>query len=87
MSVGTACVNDMYFLHERGKATGVYTIFVTNGAHVAALSKSNLRSVALARPGSCPSPFPMAKRLLILFSRRISGSSMWLAMGLLSRCN
>ena len=39
MSIGTACVNDMYFLHERGKATGVYTIFVTNGAHVAALSK------------------------------------------------
>lgn len=39
MSVGTACVNDMYFLHERGKATGVYTVFVTNGAHVAALSK------------------------------------------------
>ncbi|KAG0651041.1 Efflux pump vrtL [Hyphodiscus hymeniophilus] len=37
MSIGTACVNDMYFLHERGKATGVYTIFVTNGAHVAAL--------------------------------------------------
>lgn len=39
MSVGTACVNDLFFLHERGKATGVYTIFVTNGAHVAALSK------------------------------------------------
>ncbi|KAH7363799.1 major facilitator superfamily domain-containing protein [Rhexocercosporidium sp. MPI-PUGE-AT-0058] len=37
MSVGTACVNDMFFLHERGEKTGVYSIFVTNGAHVAAL--------------------------------------------------
>jgi hypothetical protein len=39
MSVGTACVNDMFFLHERGEKTGVYSIFVTNGAHVAAISK------------------------------------------------
>ncbi len=37
MAVGTACVNDVFFLHERGKATGVYSIFITNGAHVAAL--------------------------------------------------
>ncbi|KAN0123006.1 MFS general substrate transporter [Hyaloscypha variabilis] len=37
MSVGTACVSDMFFLHERGAKTGVYSIFVTNGAHVAAL--------------------------------------------------
>ena len=40
MSIGTACVNDMFFLHERGRMTGVYSIFVTNGAHVAALSTS-----------------------------------------------
>jgi MFS family permease len=39
MSVGTASVNDMFFLHERGAKTGVYSIFVTNGAHVAALSE------------------------------------------------
>lgn len=39
MSVGTSCVNDMFFLHERGEKTGVYSVFVTNGAHVAALSK------------------------------------------------
>ncbi|KAA8576542.1 hypothetical protein MFRU_009g03680 [Monilinia fructicola] len=37
MSVGTACVNDMFFLHQRGEATGVYSVFVTNGAHVAAI--------------------------------------------------
>ncbi|APA07226.1 hypothetical protein SS1G_04041 [Sclerotinia sclerotiorum 1980 UF-70] len=37
MSVGTACVNDMFFLHQRGEATGVYSIFITNGAHVAAI--------------------------------------------------
>ncbi|KAF7945046.1 hypothetical protein EAE96_009829 [Botrytis aclada] len=37
MSVGTAVVNDMFFLHERGEKTGVYSIFVTNGAHIAAL--------------------------------------------------
>lgn len=39
MSVGTAVVNDMFFLHERGEKTGVYTIFVTNGAHFAVLGK------------------------------------------------
>lgn len=37
MSVGTACVNDMFYLHERGAKTGVYSIFVTNGAHIAAI--------------------------------------------------
>ncbi|GLB45032.1 putative sugar (and other) transporter [Lyophyllum shimeji] len=37
MSVGTACVNDMFFMHERGEKTGVYTIFVTNGGHIAFL--------------------------------------------------
>lgn len=39
MSVGTACVSDMFFLHERGEKTGIYTIFVTNGAHIAAICK------------------------------------------------
>lgn len=39
MSVGTACVSDMFFLHERGAKTGVYTIFVTSGAHIAAICK------------------------------------------------
>lgn len=38
MSVGTASINDMFFLHERGEKTGVYSLFVTNGAHVAAIS-------------------------------------------------
>jgi MFS family permease len=41
MAVGTPILNDMYFMHERGEKTGVYTIFVTNGAHVAVLSKWN----------------------------------------------
>ncbi|KAF7852898.1 uncharacterized protein EAF02_012128 [Botrytis sinoallii] len=37
MSVGTAIVNDMFFLHEQREKTGIYSIFVTNGAHIAAL--------------------------------------------------
>ncbi|KAH8815455.1 major facilitator superfamily domain-containing protein [Xylogone sp. PMI_703] len=37
MWVGTAVINDIFFENERGEKTGVYTIFVTNGAHVAAL--------------------------------------------------
>ncbi|KAJ7730373.1 major facilitator superfamily domain-containing protein [Mycena maculata] len=37
MSVGTSCVNDMFFLHERGEKTGIYVIFVTSGAHGASL--------------------------------------------------
>lgn len=39
MSVGTTCLNDMFFMHERGEKSGVYTIFVTNGAHLAVISK------------------------------------------------
>lgn len=42
MAVGTACVSDMFFLHERGAKTGIYTVFVTNGAHIAAICKSLL---------------------------------------------
>ena len=49
MSVGTACVNDMYFLHERGKATGVYSVFITNGAHVAALGELTPQSAMNAQ--------------------------------------
>ncbi|EPE04869.1 mfs general substrate transporter [Ophiostoma piceae UAMH 11346] len=37
MALGTPVLNDMFFMHERGEMTGVYTIFVTNGAHVAVL--------------------------------------------------
>lgn len=39
MSVGTAVVSDLFFLHERGEKTGVYTVFVTNGAHFAVIGK------------------------------------------------
>ena len=42
MSVGTPVVNDIFFFHERGEKTGVYVIFVTNGAHIAALCISSL---------------------------------------------
>lgn len=38
MSVGTTCVNDMFFLHERGEKTGIYTVFVSNGAHFAVIT-------------------------------------------------
>ncbi|KAK4540225.1 hypothetical protein LTR36_009723 [Oleoguttula mirabilis] len=37
MGIGAAVVSDMYFMHERGRYMGVFTVFVTNGAHVAAL--------------------------------------------------
>lgn len=39
MAMGTPMLNDMFFMHERGEKTGLYTIFVTNGAHVAILCK------------------------------------------------
>lgn len=42
MSVGTACISDMFYLHERGAKVGVYTIFVTNGAHIAAICMFSL---------------------------------------------
>ncbi|KIW90026.1 uncharacterized protein Z519_09456 [Cladophialophora bantiana CBS 173.52] len=35
MALGAATVNDMFFLHERGMKMGVFTVFLTNGAHVA----------------------------------------------------
>ena len=48
MSVGTSSVNDMFFLHERGEKIGIYSLFVTNGAHVAALSEYLSISTQLA---------------------------------------
>lgn len=39
MSVGTAVLNDMFFLHERGFKTGIWTVFLTNGAHTAVICK------------------------------------------------
>ncbi|MCJ1286218.1 hypothetical protein MMC26_005563 [Xylographa opegraphella] len=38
MGIGAAVVADMYFMHERGTYMGIYTVFVTNGAHVAAVA-------------------------------------------------
>ncbi|OAA63411.1 Major facilitator superfamily domain, general substrate transporter [Niveomyces insectorum RCEF 264] len=35
MALGAATVNDLFFLHERGAKMGVWTVFLTNGAHVA----------------------------------------------------
>jgi MFS family permease len=43
MSIGTPVLNDMFFLHERGEMTGIYTIFVTNGAHIAVLGKRRMK--------------------------------------------
>lgn len=37
MAVGPACINDIFYLHERGFKTGIFTVFITNGAHVAVL--------------------------------------------------
>ncbi|KAI2463288.1 major facilitator superfamily domain-containing protein [Annulohypoxylon bovei var. microspora] len=34
MALGAATVNDMFFLHERGTKMGIWTVFLTNGAHV-----------------------------------------------------
>lgn len=89
MSVGTACVNDMFFLHERGKATGVYTIFVTNGAHVAALGElSPLGFLAASQSlhHHLNSRY-IDLKLTTSRSRRISRPNRRLAMGLLPRCH
>ena len=40
MSVGTAVVNDIFFYHERGVKTGIWTVFLVNGAHVAVIGTS-----------------------------------------------
>ncbi|EMC98470.1 hypothetical protein BAUCODRAFT_32515 [Baudoinia panamericana UAMH 10762] len=37
MGIGAAVVADLFFTHERGKYTGIYIVFVTNGAHLAAV--------------------------------------------------
>lgn len=66
MSVGTACVNDMFFLHERGEKTGVYSIFVTNGAHVAALSRLRFSRLHLSS-----APMHLIPRILVV---HIAGS-------------
>lgn len=42
MSIGSAVVNDIFFLHERGFKTGIWTWFLVNGAHTAVLCKSTV---------------------------------------------
>jgi MFS family permease len=37
MGIGAAVVADMYFMHERGRYMGVFVVFVSNGAHLAAV--------------------------------------------------
>lgn len=37
MGIGAAVVADLYFMHERGRFMGVYIVFVSNGAHLAAV--------------------------------------------------
>ncbi|RLL97715.1 hypothetical protein CFD26_106683 [Aspergillus turcosus] len=37
MGVGASIVADLYFMHERGLYMGIYVVFVTNGAHLAAI--------------------------------------------------
>src|SRR4051812_49964395 len=96
MSVGTSCVNDMFFLHERGEKTGVYSVFVTNGAHVAALSKflvflmMDIRYFAIRMSrGDTEAYLKMSCQwnILKLYSRRFSRPIRRLAMGLQPRRN
>ena len=37
MGIGAAVVADMYFMHERGRYMGIFVVFVSNGAHLAAV--------------------------------------------------
>ncbi|KAJ7727390.1 MFS general substrate transporter [Mycena metata] len=34
-TIGAGVVSDCFFLHERGRAMGIFTVFLTNSAHVA----------------------------------------------------
>lgn len=36
-SIGAATICDLYFMHERGLYMGIFTLFLTNGAHLAPL--------------------------------------------------
>jgi MFS family permease len=37
VAIGAATVCDLYFMHERGVYMGIYTLFLTNGPHMAPL--------------------------------------------------
>ena len=37
MGIGAAVVADLYFMHSRGRYMGIFVVFVTNGAHLAAV--------------------------------------------------
>ncbi|ORY00098.1 major facilitator superfamily domain-containing protein [Clohesyomyces aquaticus] len=37
MGIGAAVVADLFFMHERGRYMGFYVVFVSNGAHLAAV--------------------------------------------------
>ncbi|EJD51127.1 MFS general substrate transporter [Auricularia subglabra TFB-10046 SS5] len=34
LALGAGMVTDVFFLHERGRAMGIFTVFLTNGAHL-----------------------------------------------------
>lgn len=89
MSVGTSSVNDIFFLHERGEKTGIYSLFVTNGAHVAALGEYLLIPTYLAacmhKLGNTHTLSPSSNAILTPHSRRFPRPICRLAMGLLPR--
>lgn len=37
VAIGAATICDMYFMHQRGFYMGIYTLFLTNGPHIAPL--------------------------------------------------
>ncbi|KAK3937835.1 major facilitator superfamily domain, general substrate transporter [Diplogelasinospora grovesii] len=49
MALGAATVNDLFFLHERGTKMGIWTVFLTNGAHVAPVIGGYLAQAAGVR--------------------------------------
>ncbi|KAJ7863451.1 MFS general substrate transporter [Mycena olivaceomarginata] len=55
-TLGAGMVSDCFFLHERGRAMGIFTVFLTNSAHVAPIPGGflaqyvNYRWCVFARP-------------------------------------
>ncbi|KAJ7187223.1 MFS general substrate transporter [Mycena filopes] len=54
-TIGAGIVSDCFFLHERGRAMGIFTVFLTNSAHVAPI------------PGGFLAQFPAILDLTMFF--------------------
>jgi MFS family permease len=77
--LGAGTISDMCYMHQRGKAMGLYTVMLTNGAHLAPIV-SPAYSSKLIFPGTCQDWWlrrPKSWMEMVLLDR---GNAQWYVM-------